>query len=207
MSDPVENGEPQNWPAEPVAPVPLELAEPGTLTLEPVVDVLPIRRGHPLLAWLVIGAFVLIIPFLRSARSSVHESRAPNVAVPPGVPAPSENQQPSTSDRLALLVLTMQAKFFVGYNQFARASDPSSGKMLLAQADTLNVGPVVNRLCYVVLAGELADPQEALLKLKELDAKIASSDHIQDKNVLRAEDSLERLYGDYATGMLSGPSP
>ncbi len=217
MSDPVENGEPQNWPAEPVAPAPLEPSDAAVLEVEPVADVLPIKRGHPLLAWLVIGLLVVLM-MLREPRSSMHQPgtpAAPNNPVQPvpGAPAPQvnqraapEDQHASPSDRLGLLVLTMQSKFFVGYNEFARASDPSAGKTLLNQADALNVGPVVNRLCYVVLAGELADSRDALQKLKELDEKIADSDRIQDKHVLRAKEALERLYGDYAGGMLSGPS-
>ena len=101
----------------------------------------------------------------------------------------------------------MQSKFFVGYNEFARrASDPGSGQSLVDQAAALNTGPLDNRLCYAVLVGELAGFENALRKLKELDEKIAGSEHVQNEKVLRAQDSLERLYTDYAAGMLNGPS-
>jgi membrane protease YdiL (CAAX protease family) len=57
-----------------------------------------------------------------------------------------------------------------------------------------------------VLVGELAGPDVASAKLRELREKIADSSHVQDDHVLQAMDILERLYANYVAGRLNGPS-
>ena len=204
MTEPIANDEPNYGPAEQPAHAPLE-----PLVLSPALvggsaddgaelpKVVLLKRGHPVAAWLIIAFMVLLVPTLRMLRSSVQDAANPDA---PGV------RQASQADRLSLLVVTMQSKFFVGYHELARGADANIGKSLIDQAGALDTGPLENRLCFAVLVGELEDFQAAREVLDELSAKIAGSDRVQNENVLRAKDSLERLYGDYAGGMLSGPS-
>ena len=194
MSEPVDSGEPYNWtPEQPAAPplepvlLPVEPADGILVEREELPEVTPIKRGHPIVAWLAIIAIVVAVPFLRGLRTS-------------------EEQSANQKDRLSLLVLKMQSKFFLGASEFARASDPNAAKSLAEKAVALNTGPLDQRLCYVVLVGDLAGFEYAEKELKELDKKIANSDHVQDTQALEAKDSLERLYADYAAGKLAGPS-
>jgi membrane protease YdiL (CAAX protease family) len=187
MSEPAIGGEPDSLPTEPEAVQPLEPAGVGPADEQELPSVMPVRRGHPLAAWLVIGAFIVLVPVLRQLRTP-------------------EDQKSNQGERVSLLVLTMQSKFFVGYNEFARMSDPTASKLLADQAAALNAGPLDHRLCYVVLVGELAGPDVAEAKLRELTAKIADSDHVQDKNVLHALGILERIYSDYLAGRMDAPS-
>jgi membrane protease YdiL (CAAX protease family) len=205
MTEPIVNDEPNYGEAKQPAHVTpelrvfsAELFEGSAVDKEEFPEVVRLRRGHPVVAWIIIAVLVLLVPALRSMRSVAHE-----FAEAPGVPAAP---QASQGDRLSLLVLTMQSKFFVGLNELQRSSDPTAGKSLIDQAGALNTGPLDNRLCFAVLAGELEDFQAAQQILEELNAKVAGSERIQNDNVLRAKDALVRLYGDYAAGMLSGPS-
>ena len=204
MTEPIENDEPNYGAAEQPAhapPEPLilsaELVGGSAFDNEEPPKVVLLKRGHPIVAWVVIGFLVLLVPALRMVRTTIHDMEAPQV---PGVPHASQ------ADRLSLLVITMQSKFFVGYHELARSSDATIGSSLIEQAGALNTGPLENHLCFAVLVGELKDFQSARQTLEELKAKVDGSDRIQNENVLRAKDSLERLYGDYAAGMLSGPS-
>lgn len=187
MSEPGIGGESGDAPVEHQTILPLEPASESPLEQVDFPVVLPVRRGHPLVAWLIVGVFVILVPSLRQLR------------------APEEQHGPQ-KDRVSLLVLTMQSKFFVGYNEFARLSDPNASKLLADQAVALNTGPLDHRLCYVVLIGELAGPDAADKKLRELSEKIADSNHVQNKNDLRAMEILGRLYADYEGGRLDAPS-
>lgn len=187
MSEPETGGEPENLPTEPETVVPLAPASHILAETADLPSVVPVKRGHPLVAWLVIGAFVFVIPFLRQLKTP-------------------EEQRGNQGERVGLLVLTMQSKFFVGYNELLRAADPNASKMLADQAVALNSGSLDHRLCYVTLVGELAGPEAAESRLRELREKIADSSHVQDKNVLHVMSILERLYADYQAGRMTAPS-
>ena len=103
-------------------------------------------------------------------------------------------------------MLTMQSKLLVGVSEVFREDHSIREQSLKGEAAALNTGPLDQRLAYVVLVGELSNPKDALQKLRELNAKIANSDHEQEKNLLHVKDVLTRLYMDYERGNLDGPS-
>ena len=205
MTEPIVNDEPNYGAAEQPAQtspeplvLPAELIEGSAVYGEEIPKVVRVKQGHPVVAWLIIGFLVSLICTLRMLDTSIRK-----IANPPDTGVP---QQASQADRLSLLVITMQSKFFVGYHELLRSADPTLGKSLIAQAGALNTGSLENRLCFAVLTGELDDFQAARRVLDQLSQQVASSEHVQNEQVLRAKGALERLYGDYATGMLSGPS-
>src|SRR5258708_4709153 len=115
MSESAIGGEPDNLPTEHEVILPPEPVDDTLPEVEAVPAVVPVKRGHPLLAWLVIGAFVIVVPFLRQLKTP-------------------EEQRGNQGERVSLLVLTMQSKFFVGYNEFLSSADPNASKLLADQA-------------------------------------------------------------------------
>ena len=76
------------------------------------------------------------------------------------------------------------------------------------QAQELDRGPAAQRLGFVVLAGELKGPDEALDRLNELKDLLNKGEvpHADDAEVQQAHataEILDRLYRDYSEGDLS----
>src|SRR5205823_11772087 len=65
---------------------------------------------------------------------------------------------------------------------------------------------VMQRLYHVVLAGEIAGPEEARRQLDALDRDLRAANHKPTPAEERLRDILTRLYGDYARGRLDRPS-
>src|SRR5262245_31968142 len=122
----------------PSEPLTVLLAEPPTVLLvEP-----PPRRGHPVIAWLVILTFALAaigLSFLRPLQKVA-----------------------ASKDQANLLVLELQARYMVGLTSLMGQKDPN----LLKQIQVLNTGSISQRLRYVVLAGEVAGPAQAVSHLE-----------------------------------------
>jgi membrane protease YdiL (CAAX protease family) len=106
----------------------------------------------------------------------------------------------AAEDRLALMTMRVQARYLLGARELLGAPE------LYAQARALNTGPVLQRLSFVVLAGELAGPSEARRRLAELDRVLAEYErrYTQDEAVLRR--LLGRLYADYEQFQFKAPS-
>jgi membrane protease YdiL (CAAX protease family) len=138
-----------------------------------LLDEAPRPRGHPLLAWLAILLLVGVTTFLAAERPM---SKA------------SENK-----DRIALVVMQMQARYLVGVASLVGHKDPKFS----GQAQALNVGTVPQRLRFAVLAGELAGPAEARKELQNLDHLIAQTGTQLTPTEAAVKRALDDLYRDY----------
>jgi membrane protease YdiL (CAAX protease family) len=172
MSDPNPGQEP--LPVIPVNDLGQFTAEP--LTPEPVT---PERKGHPIIAWIVIGLCVAVI--LRQQF----------------LPAQAEQKDESIS----LITMKMQAKYLVG-------SSALLGKQaaLAGQARSLNTGPIDQRLRAIVVEGDLSGPKAALDALKDLQNRIARNHQNPTATQIKLIGVLRRLYQDYANDKWDAPS-
>ena len=86
----------------------------------------------------------------------------------------------------------IQARALVGCGQRGRG-----GRSVYEQAKEFNRGPAGQRLRFVVLAGELKGPDEALGLLSELKQQMSKGE-VQgtDKQSEETADILDRLYSD-----------
>lgn len=140
-------------------------------------------RGRPFVAW-----FVILAVFAGLAAVQLGRGEA--------------RQEVNQDDATSLGVMQMQAKGLLGLTLMAHERDPA----ISAQVDALNQGPVTQRLCFVVLRGELSGPAIAIETLAALDDKLAGYD-IQMTDVQRALRAiLGRLYDDYAHKRWDAPS-
>src|SRR5947209_19657584 len=152
------------------------------LPLEPAdeSDVsVPKKKGYTVLSWLVIVGFV----GLMIVRSNWKEG-------------PAESAQ---QERLRQIVFEMQARYLIG----AAHSLPVNAKEFYHEAQALDQGSREQRLEFVVVAGELAGPREALHKLIKLQEDLKGSG---DQRQWRLAKILQNLYGDYAAGDYGAPS-
>jgi membrane protease YdiL (CAAX protease family) len=143
------------------------------------------RRGHPLIAWLVIAAGVAAIFGIQLVRQQ--DSRAANG---------------SGSNSQTRMATEMQARMLVGMASLEGKSGKGSPE-LTKQAQLLDVGDGGNRLRAIIVMGELAGPREALAQLDRLEDY-----HAQGRVSLNAAQAellqvLRQLYRDYSGGDLS----
>ena len=103
----------------------------------------PVRKGRPLLAWLVILAVVGFILYRY------------------------QSTDPREQERYDLLTVGFQGRYLVGLEQLEKKIQPASGGAgLYDQArQALNRHTYAQRLRFIVLAGELKGPQEACEQL------------------------------------------
>jgi membrane protease YdiL (CAAX protease family) len=154
-----------------------------------IIDSEPRRRIRPLplvlgaLAWGVIASFV-VLSFV--VRHVAKES--------PG--------EVATKDRLNLITMRSQARYLLGAREWA----PGNDRELYLQAKAMNTGPVDQRLRFIVLAGELEGPEEALEQLAKLQTLLKDK-----QQPLTAEQefqlhTLRLLYTDLARSRNDAPS-
>jgi membrane protease YdiL (CAAX protease family) len=74
------------------------------------------------------------------------------------------------------------------------------GKAFFAQARSLNTGPIDQRLPFIVLAGDLEGPGEALDQIARLEADMAQQHVEPDADQRAVLDALTRLYQDRKDG-------
>jgi membrane protease YdiL (CAAX protease family) len=108
----------------------------------------------------------------------------------------------SLEDRAHLLLVQLQARLVLWTAQ----QSGHNGHELDANALALNNGPVDQRLRFVVLAGDLAGPAEALHYQEDLNQKLAANQIELTPAQRRLEAILRRLYRDYARGRWQAPS-
>lgn len=89
----------------------------------------------------------------------------------------------------------LQAKSYVGLQSL-----PEMDVDLYTQAALLNTGPISQRLRFIVLAGELAGPAEAMQVIETLRQEIQDTAEPISGSETQTLDLLEQLYGQYAAG-------
>ena len=140
----------------------------------PPVSAPPARKGHPLVAWLVILAVVGFILW-RNEDESFHEGA-----------------------RYDLLVMRLQARYLVGLTQLpmSRSLGKNMPEKLYTEAQkSMNRGPYAQRLRFIALAGELIGPGEAIHQLHQLDERYSSLHGEPSQDDARTAAILGDLYG------------
>jgi membrane protease YdiL (CAAX protease family) len=152
------------------------------LFVEAPLLVEPVKKGQPMLAWLVIILLVSLIVMEANFRPSAEGGEE--------------------EDKLPLTLMQVQARFLVGIGEFAKDKQ----KEIVEQVKSLDQGSVGQRLRYAVLIGELEGPQKALDQLTQLDEKVAEKNKALTPDESRTRKILGRLYEDYADGNWAGPA-
>jgi membrane protease YdiL (CAAX protease family) len=164
-----------------------ELAAPESPGPVPAVNVAPAtpRKGWSRIAWLGI---VLAVTGIAAVRNW-----------------PTSDQTDAHDERLGLIVLEMQCRYLVGAHALLGGlGGPAAG--LYEQAATLNRGSVDQRLRFIAIAGEMANPAEALKKLSEFDNACRTANVSLTDSQRRVRAALGRLYQDYKRGDVEAAS-
>jgi membrane protease YdiL (CAAX protease family) len=135
---------------------------------------LRVRRGHPILAWIIILAVVTFIVFI-------------GLFVRPS--------QSDDDDSTGTVLMLVQSRYFVG-----AASLLGNNQDLKRHVQALNTGPVDRRFLHVVLVGELDGADQALKELDELENRLAANRIDLTREQQRTKTILEHLYGDIDRG-------
>ena len=133
----------------------------------------PAPSGHPIIAWTIILALVLFIVF-------------------------APRRKPDAPDRVAggrigRTVMELQCQYLVGAAEMPGAD----GAQFFQQSQNLNTGPIDNRLCFVILAGELAGASEAVEQLDRPSKQLERSETKPTADQAKVMNALSRLYADY----------
>jgi membrane protease YdiL (CAAX protease family) len=145
--------------------------------------VVPFTLGF--LAWCVIAAFVVLA---YAERHLLRESAA----------------EAQAKDSLNLYMARTQARYLLGTRAWPGAA--ANSRQLYEQARTnLDVGTVDQRIRFVVMAGELEGPEEALKQIARLRSRLAEK-HIQLTSEQNEQlEILTNLYRDYARRRYDAP--
>jgi membrane protease YdiL (CAAX protease family) len=140
-----------------------------------------------LLAWVVIFVMVLAIAIgERHAEEKLGETAA--------------------QGNIQMLTVRAQARYLVGTREQLARFSPGSERQIISQAKTLNVGPIDQRLRYVVLVGELDGPGAAIKALDDLDSVIAQNKAVPSAQQDLLRKTLRQLYTDYERFHYDAPS-
>jgi membrane protease YdiL (CAAX protease family) len=159
----------------PVQPDPV--SSNGSVTTDVFVEE-PRKRGWWQLVYVGLAWLVIIIMTLLAAlgQALIKESEHGQV----------------TEGKIGLILVEMQGRALVGAAHFGlMQEDP---KKIYEQAKGINTGPIIQRLCFVTLAGELADRREALDQLMALAKEEAAHGIKPDSREVRLESILTRIY-------------
>ena len=148
---------------------------------EPLADRSP-RRGFAKTAWAVVVLLVSVSVFLQGHRGDEGVRESQNAV-----------QQS---------VLDLQGQYLVAASQMPGIQK----KQLYESAKTLSTGPLFMRLRFVVLAGELVGPDEAIKQANAVQEKMAEPDARVSEQDQRVVTVLRRLYSDYEEGQWDAPS-
>lgn len=144
----------------------------------------PVRRGHPVIAWLAILAMVGFVTFLQNGGRKE--------------PHPLEDAGTAPQD----VIMLLQSRYLVG----AAALVGNQGPLYYEQAVVLNQGTVEQRLRFAIVAEELAGAEEALAVLTEMNAGIQRGGIELNKQQIELRDTLTALMTDYAAEEWNGPA-
>jgi membrane protease YdiL (CAAX protease family) len=130
----------------------------------------PPKRGRPLIAWLVISTLTTVAVGFQFYASRFGDPQ----------------------ERGYYTELELEGRYLVGLREIV--SGPP--ETIYQQAQALNRGPYGQRLRFVVLAGELKGPDEALVQLSAI--RDLWEERPPSDEEVRLTDLLDKLYGDYA---------
>jgi membrane protease YdiL (CAAX protease family) len=151
--------------------------------IETAIPATPQKKGATVLAWIAIVLLVGLVLYMHTREG------------PAAIPAPGE--------AVDVRLMELQARYFVGAKSFF----PQQGKELYDKAEeTLDTGPLDQRLRFVVLAGELGGAAEARAQLRVLSAKLLQAGVKETPEQATLLDELQRLYDDYTAGRFQMPS-
>jgi membrane protease YdiL (CAAX protease family) len=186
-------------------PSPEQIPEVIVAESEPllVIPVVPAEEKRPflsglgvVLAWAVILGVVGMIVIGGRTRWSTSSNKAE--AGEQSSSTIGFDSEPSSApaldgkERMGPMIMDMQGRYLVG-----AASIAGNNAQFYAAAGPFNSGPMSQRIRFVILAGELSGPQEAIQRLSELDAQ--GSEEAKVRHILR------RLYEDYSKEQYSAP--
>jgi membrane protease YdiL (CAAX protease family) len=140
----------------------------------------PRKRGVAWLAWVVI---LLVVGFEVFGVRLMQRLR------------PGAGAAIAAKDRVDLLLTELQVRYIIGASQLT-----GGGRAFFAQARSLNTGPIDQRLPFIVLAGDLEGPDEALGQISKLRADLAEQHIEPDPDQQDILDALTRLYQDRKDG-------
>jgi membrane protease YdiL (CAAX protease family) len=143
------------------------------------VDEEPLKRGRPIVAWVVIVLLVTLILVRGYIRT--------------------EERAESGEDRLGLTVMELQCRYIVGMAGYF-------GSQMTNAAEPLNAGTIDQRFRYIVVEGEISGPTKAKSLLRELDQKISERGVQLTPNQRAIQTILNGLYRDYANDRWGAPS-
>jgi membrane protease YdiL (CAAX protease family) len=106
------------------------------------------------------------------------------------------------ADAKKLVLVRIQGMYLVGAHNLTGRKDKQYSEI----AASLDVGPPPQRLCSVILTGELANAGKAREALKELETQWQDDKTLLTDKQLRAVQILERAYDDYAHKRFEAPS-
>jgi membrane protease YdiL (CAAX protease family) len=97
---------------------------------------------------------------------------------------------------LNLYLMRAQSRYLLGTSEWG--SGVNKHELYVQAQTTLNTGPVEQRLRFIVMAGELEGPEEALLQLRELRKRLRANKIQPTKDQQMLLSILRRLYTDYS---------
>ena len=163
-------GEPSSEPLEPgSAPLASETSAP--------VEEPPKRGVWPLLFAVLAWAIITVMTFLAALGQALVKE--------------SEHGQ-ATEGKIGLILVEMHGRALVGAAHFGLMQE--SPQKIYEQAQSVNTGPIFQRLCFVTLAGELSGPGEALKQLADLDRQSALHGIKWDPRTYEVSSILRRIY-------------
>jgi membrane protease YdiL (CAAX protease family) len=145
----------------------------------PLAAAPPRQRGLAWLAWVVI---LLVVGFEVFGARIIQRLR----------PSP---ERAASRDRVDLLLSELQVRYIVG-----AAALTGGSEAMFAQAKSLNTGPIDQRLPFIVLAGDLKGPDEALDQIAKLKTDLSAQGLHPDEGQQALLDALAREYQDRKDG-------
>jgi membrane protease YdiL (CAAX protease family) len=168
---------------QPVEPSHIETAN---IPLADEAESVPPRRFYPVAFFLALAAWGLVVVLVVAAaiRASLDTAEA---------------AEPSSPDKdIHIYLFRTQARYIVGTHEWFKGQPAASKEQMFEQAKSLFAGTINQRLRFVVLAGELAGPDEALDYLKKLDDLVEKNNTAYTPEQLFQRDTLRKLYRDYS---------
>jgi len=139
-------------------------------------------KGYPKTAWTVVTVLVLASVFLQGHRA--------------------EKEDGASQNAVQQSILDLQGQYLVAASQM-----PGIQKdQLYESAEALSTGPLFMRLRFIVLAGELVGPDEAIKQVDAVEEKMAEEDSQVSERDDRVATVLRRLYSDYQQDQWDAPS-
>ncbi len=148
----------------------------------------PVRRGFPLLAWLLILIMVGFVTYRQNGGR--------------GEPHPLEDEESAPQD----VIMLLQSRYLVGAASLWQDQDKMTAHKLYEQATLLNQGTIEQRLKFAIVAEELAGAEEALSVLTDINGRVETSGFELNNQQIELRDALTALMTDYAAEEWTAPT-